>query len=263
MSDQQRDGNAPITLLSSTGDKKGQIPSRSGPHPKESLRESAGLELDRPARKATTGEHAVPLSPFPDEDGQHTSGPSKKKARPEVEAWAQDLNTGEHKLAALRRAASADGNSQHQQASDAIGIPTTNGTAKSASTDVPSWEGIESPLEAPQESPHGERRPPRARPSVGAVITMVAIGAAVVVGGFLAYKVATAPKAEIVETKRPEEDEFVRRMRAQAEGAPECWTTDSGFDFIYRGPKGENLRADRIADVPHLYRRSAKCVREQ
>lgn len=262
MSDQQRDGNAPITLISTAGEKKGQIPSRSGPHGKEALRESAELELARPGR-STTGEHAIPMSPFPDEDPSHTSGPNKKKLRPEVEAWAQDLNTGEHKLATLRKSAGGDAPGAKPADVD-IGIQTAPHPEPQTSADAPSWDGVESPLEEKvTPRPPRPKKAPTRLPSVGVMITGFVVVAAVGVGGFLVFKVATAPKAELVETKPPEEDEFVRRMRAQAEGAPECWKTDLGYDFVYKGPKGENMRADRIADVPHLYRRSANCVREQ
>jgi hypothetical protein len=260
MSDEQRDGSAPITLISSAGEKKGQIPARSGPHGKEALKESAELELARPSR-STTGDHPVPISPFPDDDHQHISGPTKKKPRPEVEAWAQDLaNTGEHNLAALRKASGDGAAVKDKNPAPDVANPASQSQSEGG---VPSWDGIESPLHAQPEPLPRPRRAPPTLPSMGVMITGLAVLIAVGVGGFLVFKVVTAPKAELVEAKPPEDDEFVRRMRAQAEGAPECWKTDTGFDFVYKGPKGANQRADRIADVPHLYRRTAQCVREQ
>lgn len=269
MSDQRReDGGGPITLISSSGERKGQVPVRSGSHAKDALREGASGEHPAARDAKTTGEHPV----VPREE--HHSGPNspagaKKKNRPEVEAWAQDLsaNTGEYKLNQLRaaQAAQAPAPAPVNPFGDAIGMPTSDHGAHGAPAEqaMPSWDEVEAPPEVALGTPVKKPRAPRKRPSVGLIITGAAIFAAVTVGGFMAFKVATKEKVAPVVVRSAEEDEFVRRMRAEAEGAPECWTTDVGYDFTYKGPKGEVQRADRIADVPHLYRRSARCVREQ
>mgnify|MGYP000986731155 CR=1 FL=1 len=269
MTDQRREnGNGPITLISSSGERKGQVPVRSGSHAKETLRDGPSGEHPAARDAKTTGEH--PVVPREEhQSGPHSAAAAKKKNRPEVEAWAQDLsvNTGEYKLSQLRAARDAQAASPApvNPFGDAIGMPTSDHGAQAPQAEhaMPSWDDVEAPPDVALGTPVKAAREPMKLPSVGVMITGAAIFAAVTVGGFMAFKVATKEKVAPVVVRSAEEDEFVRRMRAEAEGAPECWTTDVGFDFTYKGPKGEMQRADRIADVPHLYRRSARCVREQ
>ena len=82
------------------------------------------------------------------------------------------------------------------------------------------------------------------------------------VGGKVLYAKLTKKDAVVVDSPDTGEDEFVRRMQADAENAPDCWERDDGFSFVYKSKSGEKVKVDTIAEIPVLFRKNAVCVPE-
>jgi hypothetical protein len=91
---------------------------------------------------------------------------------------------------------------------------------------------------------------------LGGLVVLVAIA----LGGKIVYAKMTKKAPSVVESRSTETDAFVRRMQADAENAPDCWTTDDGYSFVYKNEAGEMVKVETVAEVPVLYRKNSVCV---
>lgn len=199
----------------------------------------APLELDRDpnAFRSSTGAHKA-----------------------ELDEWNRSLQTGEFNIAG-----------------DPITDPGTD-RSKVITGEIsrPEPAALKDPAVSAGPPTGGAAGPPAGRPARPApaqreggsskLIPMVAGGvvllAVVAVGGKVAYTKLNKPKADATVERRveTETDAFVRQMQAQGENAPDCWTTDDGYSFVYKDEAGERVRVGTIAEVPVLYRKASVCV---
>lgn len=147
----------------------------------------------------------------------------KKRLRPELEEWSQELTTGEHAIppgpAILGPASAAD-----------LPVKPPGGAGKKAAL---------------------------------AVLLLCALGGVAYLmlsGGSDAVPTVTGER-KVAEGEQKQADPRPA-LGLRPENAPDCWVRDEGFRFVYRTASGEEKTVSRIIDVPPLSRLSAKCIPE-
>lgn len=171
---------------------------------------------------------AAPAVPSLELDEPAQPSAPKKKIRPELAEWSQSLSTGEHPAMP--------------------GAPAGPAFPSAASSGA-----------------HELGRPPGGRgKAAGAIVVLAALGGL----GFGVWKMTSGPTSATLQggasdnAATGEPGAAASGFFLRPENAPDCWTTDEGFHFVYKASSGAEKAASTIAEVPVLYRITARCVRD-